>query len=147
MSVLAGATAKVLPKSKLTDPKFFKKPIGSGPFKFSSLDKNKKEIFLEAFSEYYSGKPKIDRMILKETTDDEALRLARVGEIHDLANWPLTEEYPIFEIGQKISSPVASTWIIGLNTLQAPFNNLQVRQLFKSNIPVDEFRTSLYLGR
>ena len=144
LSVLAGATAKVLPKSKLTDPKFFVNPIGSGPFRFSSLDKNKKEIFLEAFPKYYSGKPKIDRMILKETTEGEALRLARIGEINDLANWPLTEEDSIFKIGQKISSPVASTWIIGLNTLQTPFNNLQVRQIFKSNIRVDEFRTRFY---
>ena len=32
LSVLAGATAKVLPKSKISDPHFFDNPTGSGPF-------------------------------------------------------------------------------------------------------------------
>lgn len=144
LSVLAGATAKILPKENLTDPKFFERPIGSGPFKFLALDKNKKEISLEAFSQYHSGKPKIGRMVLKETTEDEALKLAGLGEMHDLANWPLTEDNSIFGVGQKISSPVASTWIIGLNTNQAPFDNLKTRQLFKTSIPVDEFRKRFY---
>lgn len=144
LSVLAGATAKILPKSKLNDPNFFKNPIGSGAFKFSSLDKEKKQIILESFNQYYSGKPKIDRMILKETSESEALKLAVDGEIQDLANWPLTEENTVFLYGQKISSPVAATWIIGLNTLKAPFKNIHVRQLFKKNIPVDEFRNKFY---
>ncbi len=144
LSVLAGATAKILPKANVSDPKFFNSPIGSGAFKFSQIDLQKKEIILHAFEKYYSGIPKITRMILKETTEEEALKLARNGEIHDLANWPLTENDSIFEKGQKISSPVASTWIIGLNTLKSPFNNLKIRQLFKISVPVDEFRQTFY---
>jgi len=144
LSVLAGATAKVLPKSKLNDPKFFDAPIGSGPFKFSSLDKAKKEITLDSFNKYYNGKTKIERMVLKETTEEEALKLARNGEMHDLANWPLTETDTIFTDGQKISSPVASTWIIGINTLKAPFNKLKARQNFKASFPVNDFREKFY---
>ena len=144
LSVLAGATAKVLPKSKLSDSKFFENPVGSGPFKFSTLDKLKKEITLNAFTQYYTGKPKIDRMILKESPEEDALKLARNGEMHDLASWPLTETNSIFIDGQKISSPVASTWIIGVNTLKAPFNKLKIRQQFKVSFPVTEFREKFY---
>ncbi len=144
LSVLAGATAKTLPRSKISDPKFFDAPIGSGPFKFSTLDKNKKEITLDAFAQYYTGKSKIDRMILKETSEEDALKLAHNGEMHDLANWPLTETNAIFTDGQKISSPVASTWIIGINTLKAPFNKLKIRQQFKVSFPVTEFREKFY---
>lgn len=127
LSVLAGATAKILPKNKISESNFFDAPIGSGAFRFSSIDSKKKEIVLDPFEKYYAGVPKILQMILKETTEDEALKLARSGQIHDLANWPLTENNSIFQSGQRISSPVASTWIIGLNTLKMPFNNLKNR--------------------
>ena len=64
--------------------------------------------------------------------------------MHDLANWPLTETDSIFTEGQKISSPVASTWIIGINTLKAPFNKLNVRRSFKVSFPVADFRNKFY---
>lgn len=144
LSVLAGATAKVLPKSKLSNPKFFDAPIGSGAFAFDSLDREKKEITLNAFAQYYAGKAKIERMVLKETSEADALKLARSGQMHDLANWPLTETDSIFTEGQKISSPVASTWIIGINTLKAPFNKLNVRRSFKVSFPVADFRNKFY---
>lgn len=144
LSVLAGATAKVLPKKKLSDPTFFENPIGSGPFKFSTLDKNKKMITLYAFDQYYMGRAKIDRMVLKETTEKDGLKLARSGDMHDLASWPLTEENPIFNIGKRLSSPVAATWIIGINTLKAPFDTLGIRQLFKVTFPTNEFRIKFY---
>lgn len=144
LSVLAGATAKVLPKNKISDSKFFSSPIGSGAFRFSGLDSKKKEINLVAFEKYHAGVPKLSQIILKETTETEAIELASKGKIHDLANWPLTESDSIFKLGQRISSPVASTWIIGLNTLKAPFDKLATRQLFKINVPVDEFRSTFY---
>jgi len=144
LSILAGATAKVLPKSQVTNPNFFKNPIGSGAFKFAKHDYDKKEIILNGFDKYYNKKPKIETLILKETTEDEAIKLAKAGKIHDLANWPLTENDLIFQTGKKISSPVAATWIIGLNTVKEPFNNLNTRRLFKNNIPVEEFRKKFY---
>lgn len=144
LSVLAGATAKVLPKSKLSNPKFFDAPIGSGAFAFDSLDSEKKEITLNAFTQHYAGMAKIERMVLKETSEADALKLARSGQMYDLANWPLTEMDSIFTEGQKISSPVASTWVIGINTLKSPFNNLNVRQSFKVSFPVADFRNKFY---
>ena len=144
LSVLAGATAKILPRNRVSDSKFFTSPIGSGAFRFSGRDSKKKEINLVAFEKYHAGVPKLYQIILKETTEAEAIELASKGEIHDLASWPLTESDSIFKLGQRISSPVASTWIIGINTLKAPFNKLATRQLFKTSIPVDEFRKNFY---
>lgn len=144
LSILAGATAKVLPRSKLADPKFFEKPIGSGAFKYESLDADAKEIILKAHASYYLGRPNLSEMKLKVSTEDEALRLAREGFVHDLSNWPLSENDPIFSDGKRISSPVASTWIIGLNSQIAPFTDLKVRQLFKAQIPSEKFRKEFY---
>lgn len=144
LSVLAGATAKVLPKMKINNPKFFDAPVGSGAFCFVSRSQERKEITLDAFTKYYGGTAKLPRLILKEVPEEEAVKLARSGQINDLSSWPLTENDPIFMDGQKISSPVASTWIIGINTLKTPFNKLKVRQSFKVSFPVNDFREKFY---
>lgn len=144
LSVLAGSTAKILPKTLINNKSFFDKPIGSGAFTLENIDKQKKEISLNAFSSYYLGQPKIAKMLLKETTEEVAVQLAKVGELHDLSIWPLTENNDVFSLGQKISSPVASTWIIGINTTKPPFNDLKIRQLFKNQIPTEKFRIKFY---
>src|SRR3989339_19913 len=140
LSVLAGATAKILPQSKLSGPKFFDHPIGSGAFRFVQQDKS--EIHLQRFDSNYEAKPQIEKMILKATTEEKAIKLAQTGAMDDLASWPLTADNAIFASGKKISAPVAATWIIGLNTTKAPFDNLEVRQRFKLAVPTETFRTT-----
>lgn len=144
LSILAGATAKILPARGLFKVDFFIKPIGSGAFVLKKFDKLKKEIILNANNEYYSEVPRISSMILKETTEIEAIKLAQDNKIDDLANWPLTATNPIFEKGKNISSPVAATWIIGLNSTTPPFNDLKVRQAFKSAVDTEAFRMKYY---
>lgn len=144
LSILAGATAKVLPRKYINDKSFFNAPIGSGAFKLANIDTKKKEVSLVGFKTYYLGQPKITKMILKETTEEKAIQLAKQGELFDLVSWPLTENNDVFSMGQKISSPVASTWIIGINSNKPPFNELKVRQLFKSQIPAEQFRVKFY---
>jgi len=145
LSVLAGATAKILPKKGLTTKNFFEKPIGSGPFRLMSREAAPfRRLVLEAFSEYYQGRPKLDQLVLQETSEAQALDLAADGQIHDLANWPLTGEEPVFLKGQKITGPVASTWIIGLNTKIPPFNSKKVRQKFRQAVDVEGFRKKFF---
>lgn len=144
LSVLAGATAKILPSKYLNNPDFFKNPIGSGAFKYSGINVEKKEMTVVAFPEYYGNIPKISKMILKESSEEDALKMASNGEIQDLANWPLTSNNKAFLIGKKISSPVASTWIIGINTTKKPFNDLNIRQMFKMSIDTEGFRLKFY---
>jgi oligopeptide transport system substrate-binding protein len=129
LSVLAGATAKILPKKYLSNPEFFKNPIGSGAFKYSGLNIEKKEMSVVAFP---------------ESSEVDAISAATSGEIHDLANWPLTSSDKVFLSGKKFSSPVASTWIIGINTTKKPFNDLNTRQMFKASVNTEGFRLKFY---
>lgn len=46
------------------------KPIGTGPFKFVELEKNK-HIILESFDKYIFGKPYVDRIIFLISSDEE----------------------------------------------------------------------------
>ena len=144
LSVLAGATAKILPKTLLNNKNFFSHPIGSGAFRFNEKLSERKRIFLQAFDGYYSGTPQIKELILEEHTEDEALALAKNGHVHDLANWPLTNTNDVFGFGKKITTPVAATWIIGLNTTKPPFDKIEVRQAFKAAINTNEFREKFY---
>lgn len=144
LSVLAGATAKVLPKKWLTSKTFFDSPVGSGPFRFVAKVLQEKRLILEGFNGYYLGRPKLDQLVLQETTEAEALRFAEEGKIHDLASWPLIGSETVFNFGQKITSPVAATWIIGLNTKKAPFNSKQTRNNFRDSIDTEGFRKKFF---
>lgn len=145
LSILAGATAKVLPAAKIDMPHFFEHPIGSGPFRFHSReDAPADRLTLDAFDAYYGGRPLLDRLVLQEAPEQRAQELAASGFIHDLANWPLTGSEPIFAKGQRITSPVAATWIIGLNTMHPPFDSKAVRQAFRAAADTEGFRRKFF---
>lgn len=144
LSVLAGATAKILPKSLVNRKDFFEKPVGSGPFQYGELNTSEKKIILKAFSQHYLGGPKLQRIELLEQTEAVAIAEAKKGGVHDLANWPLASSNDIFKIGNQVTSPTASTWIIGLNTSKPPFDKIEVRRAFKNAIDVEKFRRTFY---
>ncbi len=145
LSILAGGTAKILPHDLVNKSDFFKSPIGSGPFKFDSITKteNTKEILLSKFEKYYT-ETKLSKIILRALDEKLANQQASLGEIHDLANFPLTGTEQIFKSGLKIDSPAAWTWIIGLNARRAPFNRKDVRLAFRDSIDTEAFRKEFY---
>lgn len=66
---------------------FFSHPVGTGPFKFVEWVKDD-HITLEAFPDYWGGKPKIDQLIYRVIPDTSARLLAlETGEIQGM-------EYP-----------------------------------------------------
>lgn len=140
ISILAGATAKVLPKNLLAKPDFFKSPIGSGMFAVEAINSETKELSLRRVSSYYGNKPEFEKMILKATTESEAKQLALLGKVHDIANFPLPASDPIFLSGKNISGPVAATWIIGLNSRVQPFKDIKLREAFIKSFDTDKFR-------
>jgi peptide/nickel transport system substrate-binding protein len=144
ISVLAGATAKILPKKYKDNKNFFDSPIGSGAFRFISKDIETKKMTLEAYDSYYQGKSKLDKLVLLETSEEAATELAKKNEVLDLVSWPLTSNNPLFQIGKKVTSPVAATWIIGLNTKTAPFNSIKLRKAFKDSVDTEGFRKKFY---
>ena len=144
LSVLAGATAKILPKSVQTNKDFFKSPIGSGAFQYSKLDEKNDEILLNRFNDFHGEPAKLNQLILRKTTGQEGTDLARTGKIDDLASLPLAADDAIFKFGSKVSSPVAATWIIGLNTRKTPFKDVEVRRAFSSVIDSEAFRKKFF---
>lgn len=147
LSILAGATAKILPLSAATDEKFFVHPVGSGPFRLvetkpSSGDYG--EILLEQFEGYAGTHAKVKKLILRAVSETDAQAMAARGEVHDLASFPLAGTEEIFRSGKDASAPVAATWIIGLNTRFPPFNDIRIRQAFKAAVDSEAFRKEFY---
>ena len=68
---LSSLTVPILPKhalstsGRLMDSPFAKKPIGSGPFKLDKIEQNRNTITvtLKSNSDYFGGKPKLDKFI------------------------------------------------------------------------------------
>ncbi len=145
LSVLAGATAKVLPGELVSKPGFFDQPVGSGAFRVSRrAEAPTKDLVLAGFRGYYRGEPKLEKLILREMTEKDAVQAAAAGGAQDLANWPLTADNPVFHAGQNITSPVAATWIIGLNTRKAPFRSKAARQQFRADLDAESFRMKFF---
>jgi ABC-type transport system substrate-binding protein len=62
----------------------FKHPCGTGPFKFVEWIKDD-HITVEAYDDYWRGRPKLDKVIYKVITDPSARLLAiQAGEIHGM---------------------------------------------------------------
>lgn len=145
LSVLAGSTAKILPHDLVSNPDFFKSPIGAGPYKFVSIKKEKlrTDVTLSRFDKYYS-EVKIAKMILRSEDEKTAHAEAAIGQIQDLANFPMMGTEEVFSLGRKVDSPAAWTWIIGMNTRLKPFNDKNVRLAFRASVNTEAFRKRFY---
>lgn len=145
LSILAGATAKVLPAKNLSTKNFFTAPIGSGAFRYVRRNEApQKELVLSRYDGYHSGVPALETLILRETNEEEATHLATQGLAHDLANFPLSATKPVFQSGNRIASPVSATWVIGLSAKLPPFDKKSVRQAFRAAIDADGFRNKFF---
>jgi peptide/nickel transport system substrate-binding protein len=139
---LAGGTAKILPAKLLGDNKFFKNPVGAGPFKIDSI--NKDSIDLTNHKDYHGEAPKIKSLNLKSLDQKVAMEKASKGKIHDLSSFPLSGMEEIFSKGQDISTIIADTWIVGFNSRIVPFDNLEIRKAFKASIDNEAFRKRFF---
>ncbi|MGK5083092.1 ABC transporter substrate-binding protein [Bdellovibrionota bacterium FG-1] len=145
LSVLAGATAQILPR-EVEHPDFFKAPIGSGPFKYMRTERHERytDIVLDRAGTYYADRPKIDEMVLRVMDESEAIKQAKAGLVDDLASFPLNGTEDVFAKGQHFVAPVAATWVVGLNTRLPPFDHISVRRAFRDSIDAENFRKTFH---
>lgn len=118
-------------------------PIGAGPYRFIHWEKEK-EVILEAFEDFFDGRPPIDRVIVKTIADNrEAVSQFKKGEIQVMALSP--DMIKEFEPESILSGSALSTQYLGINiALDSPFKNKKVRQAM--NYAVDkEYYTKVLL--
>lgn len=135
VSVSLGAIG-VLPKHILGDVppgewqthEFNRAPIGSGPFRFVEREADS-HIVLEAFDDYYAGRPNIDRLVFR-IGDTRAMMAAFMNQEVDVIQVPM-DELDLIK-GQPFAQVVVHDQMrfnyIGMNNLHPVFSDVRVRQ-------------------
>jgi len=126
----------ILPKhiwEKVEDPAKFSEAaavIGSGPFKLAEYNKEEARYVYEANTEYFKGKPTIDRLIFTKVLDG-ALAL-KTGAVDAASFWG-KEIDAVKELEGDSSYDIIdgpSFWVLQMifNTGKAPLDNVAVRR-------------------
>ncbi len=123
-----------------------KNPVGCGPYRFGHWEKGR-EILLEAFDDFFEGRPIIDRCVIKIIPDDkEAVEQFKKGEISIMnLSVDMRNEFSPEEI---ISGPALSTQYISINVgLDSPFKDRRVRQAMNYAIDKEYYTNVLLKGQ
>ena len=126
-------------------------PIGTGPFKFVE-HKRKTNVTIEAFDDYFMGRPKIDKIIYKTIPDENTIVQAYINneiDVMDLAGaispaaMPNLEGLPNTKISTMIS---ADRQYMITNLAKSPWNDVKVRQAVALAIDRDEMVSKAHKG-
>ncbi len=141
LSNLACGVCSVLPKNYSPEH-----PIGCGPYRFEKWEKER-ELTLEAFGDFYDGRPPIDRIVIKTIPNaQEAEQRFLDGEIDVMRmSTEMTGRIPAANI---ISGPSLATYYMAINVVQdTPFRNPMVRQAINLAIDRNHLIANLLQGR
>jgi peptide/nickel transport system substrate-binding protein len=124
-------------------------PVGTGPYRFVEWVKDD-HIILEAYNDYWRGKPPFDRVIFKPIPEDSTRVAALLtGEVDIITNVPPTEINRLK--GAKnvhpITIPSVRCMFVKLNTEKPPFNNKWVRQALNYAVDKEAIVDSLFEGK
>ncbi|HEX9077004.1 MAG TPA: ABC transporter substrate-binding protein [Anaerolineae bacterium] len=141
----------ILPKAvaEKQGDQFGNSPVGTGPFKFVSW-KRGDTIELEAFNDYFEGRPKLDKVLLKIVPDNSARVVALESGDLDLVLSPLSPQDVTRmqgKAGFKVNRmPAAGYTYISLNTADPALSDVKVRQALSYLVNREQILSSIYKG-
>jgi peptide/nickel transport system substrate-binding protein len=83
---------EICPRSYGLNPSDDHRPVGSGPFRFKDR-KGNREIVLEAYENYYAGRPSVDRIVFRYQPDREKAWTRLLSGDTDIAQEILYKNY------------------------------------------------------
>ncbi|MGH3342798.1 MAG: ABC transporter substrate-binding protein [Carbonactinosporaceae bacterium] len=148
-TVLASMTLlRVLPADKMDQPNFFRKPVGSGPYKVAQFEPGN-QLVLEKNGDYWGGRPASPRVVLR-TIAEEATRITSVetGEVH--LTWPVPADHlePL-DANPDIAIREAASyqyWFNWFNCGREPFTNPYVRRAMWHAIDAHAIAKNIFPG-
>ena len=130
-------------------PKSFSKPIGTGPFKVQSFTPGQRSMSIKNENYWMSGKPYADSLEIISIADPSArLNALKAGQI-DIMNGMSFQDAkaeastPTITI---LNSPTPTFYTTYMNTQQAPFNDVRVRQAMMWAVNRQELVDSALVG-
>jgi peptide/nickel transport system substrate-binding protein len=130
------------------DEKYNTDPVGSGPYRLKKWARGD-EIVLEAFDKYYGPKPAYKTVIFK-ANPEEASRIAALetGEADVISGVPVHQRKKIVESGKAYLTPQMGVMpYLGINTYEAPFDDVRVRQALNYAIDKELISKALFDGK
>jgi peptide/nickel transport system substrate-binding protein len=123
-------------------------PVGAGPFRIVS-DQLSSRLVLERNPQYWQrNQPYLARLIFRSIGSEQAaLQALLAGDAHAYEGMTST---PLIELARKQSAvtvtlqPPTAVYVIQLNTLHAPFNDLRAREAIYYATDVDAIRRGLF---
>lgn len=131
-----------------SDQEFAKNPIGPGAYKFVRLVRGDR-MELEAFDQYWAGRPKIRRVVVRYVPDISArvaaLESGDVDVIHDFTpqDADRIKKNPNLVF---INPPSAGFIRFNMNTQRPPFNDIRVRQAMVYAIDREAIAKQIFAG-
>lgn len=128
-------------------------PIGTGAFKFVSLDSVNGSVQLEGFADYWEGAPKIAKLNVKTVPDPNGLQNELLSGGVDISPNPTILSPDALNAIDKSGTlkverfPGSNIQYIGFNTQVSPFNNVKVRQAVASAIDREKIINELLSGQ
>jgi len=133
-----------------TNPYNFK-PIGSGPFRFVDWEPGS-HVILEAYDDYFRGRPAIDRIVFRIIPDPTSMALAfEKGELDFIPSWLTASEVetlnslPENEVWMA-DTPCNNNDIVAFNVRREPMNDVRVRKAIRAAIDTQKIADLIYFG-
>lgn len=141
----------VLSEKDLTSPEVNRNPIGTGPYKLKEWITGQK-IVLEAYDDYFKGRPNIDRFVARIIPDTSTMMLElKLGGIDFMGLTPpqykLQAHTDFFKkYFQKFRYPSFGFTYLGYNLLNPMFSDKQIRQAIAHAINKEEIIDGVLMG-
>lgn len=136
------------PASKINTEGFFRKPIGTGPFKFVSWTPDA-ELSLEANGDYWGGAAGVRTLIFRDIPEIAARVTAlETGEIDFTYSLP-PDQLPALRRNADLKMDTISTYayfFVWFNAKRAPFTDKRVRQAMSYALDLDTMAKGLLQG-
>ena len=126
---------------------FARKPVGTGPFKFSDWASGDRIVLTRNTSYYRPKMPYLDRLEFRVIPDSTALTTSlRTGQLDLVRDIP-TQLLPLLEkepgLVHSVKNAYSFDWL-ALNAAKPPFNDVRVRQAINMAIDRDALAVAVY---
>ncbi len=125
-----------------------RKPVGTGPFRFVDYQTNA-AIRFGANADYWGGTPKVDNLIFVITTDPATrMQKLQAGECH-IAAYPAPADVARLKADPNLTvmeQPGLNVAYLAMNTLDAPFDKVEVRRALNMAIDRKAIVEAVYQG-